>query len=196
MTSFAEPRAVLFDRDGTLVVDVPYNADPARVRLMPTVRRSLRQLRAHGIRTGVITNQSGIGRGLLAAADVERVNRAIDRSAGPFDIWCVCPHTPEADCGCRKPRPGLVLAAADALGLTPAQVAVIGDIGADVDAAAAAGCRGILVPTSATLPTEVERAAETAATVADALTLLFGTGLTGTAPRSSTAEHASAAVPA
>ncbi|WP_243844334.1 HAD-IIIA family hydrolase [Salinibacterium sp. ZJ454] len=174
MTRFAAPRAVLFDRDGTLVVDVPYNGDPTRVRLMPTVARSMRALRRRGIPTGVVSNQSGIGRGMLSTAEVDAVNRAIDAQAGPFDVWCVCPHTAVEGCGCRKPQPGLIFAAAEALGVAPQQVAVIGDIEADVEAAAAAGARGILVPTPATRPVEVERAPESVATVAAALELLFG----------------------
>src|SRR6185312_8681525 len=69
------PHAVLFDRDGTLVVDVPYNGDPARVEPVPGARAALDRLRAAGIPTAVVSNQSGIGRGLLEPAQVEAVNR-------------------------------------------------------------------------------------------------------------------------
>lgn len=168
------PRAVLFDRDGTLVVDVAYNGDPARVQPMPTVETALRMLRATGIATGVVTNQSGIGRGIVDADAVGRVNRRIDDLLGPFDVWQVCPHAPEDDCACRKPRPGMILEAAHRLGLAPADIAVIGDIGSDMEAAAAAGAQHVLVPTPVTRAEEVQRAALVAADVAGALALLLG----------------------
>jgi HAD superfamily hydrolase (TIGR01662 family) len=151
----AEPRAVLFDRDGTLVVDVPYNGDPDRVEVMPTAARALDLLRAEGIPTGVVTNQSGIARGIISARDVSRVNRRIDELLGPFDTWCVCPHGPGDSCGCRKPLPGLIFQAATELGIPPSQIAVIGDIGSDMDAASAAGARAVLVPTHLTRLGEV-----------------------------------------
>ncbi|MFF8831076.1 D-glycero-alpha-D-manno-heptose-1,7-bisphosphate 7-phosphatase [Streptomyces sp. NPDC015131] len=152
------PAAVLFDRDDTLVVDVPYNGDPAKVRLMPGAREALRTLREHGVRAGVVSNQSGVGRGLLTEADVRAVNARVEELTGPFDVWVHCPHVPEDHCGCRKPAPGLVLEAARRLGVRPADCVVIGDIGADVEAALAAGARAVLVPTARTLPGEVASA--------------------------------------
>jgi HAD superfamily hydrolase (TIGR01662 family) len=149
---------VLFDRDGTLVVDVPYCADPALVTPVPTARAALALLRAAGIRVGVVSNQSGIARGLLDRAQVDAVNRRVDALLGPFDVWQVCPHGPDDGCACRKPAPGMVLAAADRLGVALGDVAVVGDIGADVGAARAAGARSVLVPTPVTMPEEVEAA--------------------------------------
>ncbi|MFD7923406.1 D-glycero-alpha-D-manno-heptose-1,7-bisphosphate 7-phosphatase [Streptomyces sp. NPDC059740] len=149
------PAAVLFDRDGTLVEDVPYNADPTRVRVLPGVREALALLRHHGVATGVVSNQSGVGRGLLTEDDVRRVNARIDTLLGPFDVWCYCPHHPDEGCPCRKPRPGLVLTAARTLGVAPRRCAVVGDIGADMAAARAAGARAVLVPTAVTRPEEV-----------------------------------------
>jgi D-glycero-D-manno-heptose 1,7-bisphosphate phosphatase len=151
-------RAVLFDRDGTLIEDVPYNGDPARVRAMPGARQALDELRLHGIRTGVITNQSGVGRGLLTEEQVRTVNSRVDELLGRFSTWQVCPHRPDDGCACRKPRPGLVLAACAALDVRPAETVVIGDIGADVDAALTAGARPVLVPTGITRPDEIEAA--------------------------------------
>ncbi|MEU5699176.1 D-glycero-alpha-D-manno-heptose-1,7-bisphosphate 7-phosphatase [Streptomyces aurantiacus] len=148
--------AVLFDRDGTLVEDVPYNGEPALVRLLPGAREAVDLLRAEGIATGVVSNQSGIGRGLLSESDVLRVNARADELLGTLGAWVFCPHRPEADCACRKPRPGLVVEAARRLGVPPAECVVIGDIRADVLAARAAGARGVLVPNAATLRTEVE----------------------------------------
>lgn len=100
-------RALLFDRDGTLVVDVPYNADPGHVRPMPHALAAVRLARRAGARVGVATNQSGVGRSILARRDVRAVDLRIDALFGGFDVWEVCPHAPEAGCECRKPRPGL-----------------------------------------------------------------------------------------
>ncbi|QTD96451.1 D-glycero-alpha-D-manno-heptose-1,7-bisphosphate 7-phosphatase [Streptomyces cyanogenus] len=149
--------AVLFDRDGTLVVDVPYNGDPDRVRLLPGAAAAVALARAHGLATGVVSNQSGIGRGLLTTEQVLRVNERADELLGGLDTWVFCPHAPDAGCACRKPRPGLVRMAAERLGVPPAECLVIGDIAADVLAARAAGARGVLVPNAATAPAEVER---------------------------------------
>ncbi|MFI9237579.1 HAD-IIIA family hydrolase [Streptomyces sp. NPDC053079] len=169
------PAAVLFDRDGTLVENVPYNGDPRRVVPMAGARSALALLRRRGVRTGVITNQSGVARGLITAAQMRRVNERVERLLGPFDVWAVCPHGPEDGCGCRKPAPGLVLAAARELGLSPGDCAVIGDIGSDMEAAAAAGALGVLVPTPVTLPEEVRRAAHRAPHLLGAVRGLLGT---------------------
>jgi histidinol-phosphate phosphatase family protein len=148
------PKAVLFDRDGTLIQDVPYNGDPAAVRPMPGARAAVGYVLAMGMQTGLVTNQSGIGRGLLTGAAVTAVNENVARLLGPFGTVQVCPHAPGDGCGCRKPAPGLVTRAAAALGMPPHECAVIGDIGADVQAAWAAGARAVLVPTPATLAAE------------------------------------------
>jgi histidinol-phosphate phosphatase family protein len=128
------------------------------VRPVPGAGASLDLLRAAGIPAGVITNQSGIARGLITAAEMQQVNRRVDALLGPFAVWQVCPHGPEDGCPCRKPRPGMVLAAARRLGVAPERVAVIGDIGADVEAAVAAGAAAVLVPTAVTRPEEVAAA--------------------------------------
>jgi HAD superfamily hydrolase (TIGR01662 family) len=171
------PAAVLFDRDGTLVIDVPYNGDPDLVVPMPGARRALDRLRDAGIATGVVSNQSGIARRLLTREQVDAVNRRVDDLLGPLGPWAVCPHGPEDGCGCRKPGAGLVLQAAAALGVEPARVAVIGDIGADVEAARAAGARGVLVPNAATRPEEVAAAPEVARDLGAAVSLLLGDSL-------------------
>jgi histidinol-phosphate phosphatase family protein len=156
------PAAVLFDRDGTLVRDVPYNGDPALVEPLPGVRAALDRLRDSGVPLAVISNQSGIARGRLTPAAMEAVNRRVEELLGPLGPWFICPHGPADGCGCRKPAPGLVLRAAEALGVTPDRCAVVGDIGADVRAALAAGARAILVPTKRTRRAEVRAAPEVA----------------------------------
>lgn len=155
--------AVLCDRDGTLVEDVPYNGDPARVVPRPGVRSGLDRLRAAGLPVGVISNQSGVARGLLTPHEVEAVNGRMGELLGPFDTVLWCPHGPEDRCGCRKPAPGMVTAAARTLGVAPARCVVIGDIGSDVAAAARAGAAAVLVPTAVTRPEEVAAAPVVAA---------------------------------
>jgi HAD superfamily hydrolase (TIGR01662 family) len=166
-------RAVFFDRDGTLIRDVPYNADPARVRPMPQARESLQRLRSRGIPIGVLSNQSGIGRGILTAAEVRAVNGRIDQLLGPLDLWIICPHVAADRCPCRKPAPGMVLKACSTLGVSPLETALIGDIGSDMEAARVSGARGILVPTPATRAAEVEAALEVAADLGAAVDLLL-----------------------
>ncbi|GAA1650455.1 HAD-IIIA family hydrolase [Kribbella alba] len=151
-------RAVLFDRDGTLVHDVPYNGDPDLVQVVPEASSAVGRLRAAGLQLGVITNQSGVGRGLISADQVSSVNQRVDELLGPFHTWQVCPHKPEDHCGCRKPAAGLVLAAAAELGVAASQIVVIGDIGSDVQAAQAAGARSVLVPNGATRAEEIAAA--------------------------------------
>jgi histidinol-phosphate phosphatase family protein len=168
------PRAVLLDRDGTLVVDRPYNGDPDAVRLMPTAARAIELLRARGIPTAVVSNQSGVARGLLTWAQVEAVNRRVDELAGPLGPWFVCPHGPDDACGCRKPAPGLVMSAAEALGVRTEECVVIGDIGADVAAAQAAGARAIMVPTPRTRIDEIAAAPEVADDLEAAVRLILG----------------------
>ncbi|MBB5960255.1 histidinol-phosphate phosphatase family protein [Saccharothrix tamanrassetensis] len=163
------PQAVLFDRDGTLIRDVPYNGDPSLVTLMPGALETVRELRAQGVRTGVVSNQSGIGRGLLSWEDVAAVNARVEQLLGRFGTWQLCPHHPDDGCACRKPQPGLVLAACEALDVEPSRTVVIGDIGADVDAARAAGASSVLVPTPRTLRAEIDQAPCVAKDLAGAL---------------------------
>jgi D-glycero-D-manno-heptose 1,7-bisphosphate phosphatase len=160
-------RAVLFDRDGTLVHDVPYNTDPALVAPVAGAREVLDDLRARGIAVGVVSNQSGLARGVITPAQLAAVNARVEALLGPFGTWQVCPHGPADGCACRKPAPGLVLAGAAALGVEPADCVVVGDIGADVGAALAAGARAVLVPTPVTRSDEVAHAREHAVVATD-----------------------------
>jgi HAD superfamily hydrolase (TIGR01662 family) len=158
MGPFAGPplRAVLFDRDGTLIRDVPYNGDPTLVEQMPQARDVLQTLRSMGLAVGVVSNQSGIGRGILTTEQVAAVNLRVEQLLGRFDVWELCPHRPEDCCNCRKPAPFMIC-----------------DIGADVEAARAAGARGVMVPTPLTLPGEVDVAPEVAVDLRSALCLLM-----------------------
>ena len=168
------PAAVLFDRDDTLIVDVPYNGDPSRVRPMPGARAALDRLRAAGVPVGLVSNQSGVARGLISPAQVEAVNRRVEELLGPLDAVVYCPHGPGDGCACRKPQPGLVFEAAARLGVEPDRCAVVGDIGSDVGAAQAAGARAILVPTGRTRAEEIDGAPEVAPDLGAAVDRLLG----------------------
>ncbi|PYI37265.1 haloacid dehalogenase [Arthrobacter psychrolactophilus] len=165
---------VLFDRDGTLIHDVPYNGDPARVTTIAGARAAVDCVRRAGLKIGVISNQSGVGRGLLTPQQVTMVNARVEDLLGPFDAWFICPHAPEQGCPCRKPNPGMVLMAARRWSVGTRSLAVIGDIGADVGAALAAGARPVLVPTTATRKKEILLAPEVTESLQEAVALLLG----------------------
>ncbi|MFF5970365.1 D-glycero-alpha-D-manno-heptose-1,7-bisphosphate 7-phosphatase [Streptomyces sp. NPDC012769] len=179
------PDAVLFDRDGTLIVDVPYNGDPERVVPLPGAEEAVALLRSRGIPVGVVSNQSGVARGLLTRRQVDAVRQRVEGLLGPFGVWAVCPHGPDDGCGCRKPAPGLVLAACAKLGARPSRTVVIGDIGSDMAAARAAGARGVLVPTPVTLPEEIAAAPRTAPDLMTAVRVALGVPSSGSSWSSS-----------
>lgn len=141
---------------------------------MPGAVAAVQSARAHGIPVGVISNQSGIGRGLITRSQVDAVNARTEQLLGPFDVWRLCPHTAEDRCPCRKPRPGMLLSAAEELGADPAAMIFIGDIGADVQAADTAGCTGILVPTPVTRQAEVAAAGQVATDLGHAVRIALG----------------------
>jgi len=144
-------RAVFIDRDGTLIDLVPYLHDPERVRLLPGAAESLRRLGEAGWKRVLITNQSGIARGLYGLEDVERVHaRTLEllRAEGAdLEGIEICPHLPEitGPCDCRKPAPGMLARASRRLGVDPARSWVIGDRIEDVMSGSPLGCPGILV---------------------------------------------------
>jgi D-glycero-D-manno-heptose 1,7-bisphosphate phosphatase len=142
-------RAVVFDRDGTLIVDVPYNGNPDLVAPVPGALEAVAGLRELGVPMAVASNQSAIGLGMISREDAERVNRQVDRMFGGFDAWLICPHRPDEGCRCRKPAPGMVLDAAEALGASADELVVVGDRGVDMRAAHAAGALGALIASPA-----------------------------------------------
>jgi HAD superfamily hydrolase (TIGR01662 family) len=168
------PDLVLFDRDGTLVQNVPYNGNSDDVVPVPGARTAVDRLRSAGIRLGVVTNQSGIASGVLTAAQVDAVNQRVEELLGPFEVWEVCPHGSDDGCACRKPAPGMVKVACQELDVLPARCVVIGDIGSDVDAAEAAGARGMLVPTPDTRLEEVVNASVVAPDLTAAVDRVLG----------------------
>ena len=148
--------AIFLDKDGTLIEDVPYNVDPERIRLLPGAIEGAAALHAAGYALVVITNQSGVARGLFvegALALVEGKVRALLAAGGvPLAGFYWCPHHPEGSlapyavaCDCRKPAPGLLRRAANDLGLDLARSWFAGDILHDIEAGRRAGCRTVLI---------------------------------------------------
>jgi D-glycero-D-manno-heptose 1,7-bisphosphate phosphatase len=149
--------AVFLDRDGTLIEDRHYLRDPDQVRLLPGTGEAVRRLNAAGIPAIVVTNQSGIARGLLTEAEYAATARRLDEllaAAGArLDGHYYCPHLPEATgpCDCRKPGPLLYQRAARDLDLDLAASWWVGDRERDLAAADRFGGRAILVLTGAGL---------------------------------------------
>lgn len=143
-----ERGGVFLDRDGTLIEDVGYPRDPASVRLIEGVPRALRRFRDLGLRLVVVSNQSGIGRGLVTQAEADAVHarfvELLDREDVKLDDVRYCPHAPDAGCDCRKPAPKLVLEAADSLGVDLSCSFAVGDQPRDLESARAAGCRTLV----------------------------------------------------
>ena len=141
--------AVFLDRDGTLIEDRGFLGDPNGVELLPTVVDALRLFADHNYATIVISNQSGIARGLLDEAKVRSVNaeivRRLDGDGLAIDAWYWCPHYGEG-CDCRKPEPGLLHRAVREHSLTLAGAAMIGDRGSDIELGHRVGIPGIAVP--------------------------------------------------
>jgi len=141
--------AAFLDRDGTIIRDTGYLCDPARVELLPGAAEAISLLNARSIPVIVVTNQSGIGRGLYGESEFETVQREVERRlamAGcALDAVYHCPHAPETGCACRKPALGLYRRAAERFGLVLEEGLYVGDRARDVLPAVETGGRGILI---------------------------------------------------
>jgi D-glycero-D-manno-heptose 1,7-bisphosphate phosphatase len=144
-------RFVLLDRDGTIIVEKNYLSDPDQIELLPHAAAGLRHLNALGFGLVLITNQSGIGRGYFTRLTVDTIHvklaELLSADGVVFDGVYLCPHTPDDQCSCRKPEPGLALQAAAELHFDPKQAIVIGDKPCDIDLASRIGAKSILVRT-------------------------------------------------
>jgi D-glycero-D-manno-heptose 1,7-bisphosphate phosphatase len=142
---------VFLDRDGTLIEEMHYLSDPNLVRLEKGAVAALGLLMEHRHPLIVLSNQSGIGRGMFLESDAQRVNARLGDMLQVHGIsimgWYLCPHAPEAQCDCRKPLPGMAIAASRDWHLTLSGSYVIGDKQTDLELADAIGATGILVTT-------------------------------------------------
>ncbi len=152
--------ALFLDRDGTLIEEADYLADPAGVIPVPGAVETLRRFREAGWYTVVVTNQSGIARGRFTEADYQAVTRRLEALLADggvaLDLVLHCPHLPEitGPCACRKPAPGMLLEAAHRLGIDLSRSLMVGDKHADLAAGVAAGVRPVLVRTGYGTQTE------------------------------------------
>jgi D-glycero-D-manno-heptose 1,7-bisphosphate phosphatase len=150
-------KAVFLDRDGTLIHDVGYCADPTQVQLLEGVTELLPKLKGAGFTLVVITNQSGIGRKYFLESDFWKVQEELGRKVGAdvINATYVCPDPPDAVSERRKPRPGMLLEAANDLGIDLKQSYMVGDKISDVEAGIHAGVKGTILlepaPSSAAL---------------------------------------------
>jgi histidinol-phosphate phosphatase family protein len=157
--------AVFLDRDGTIIEEVGYLKDPSQVKLIPGAADAIARLNRRGIAVVVVTNQSGVGRGLVTESAVGQVHAELARQleaaegggveggadggggGARWDAIYYCPHHPDDGCECRKPGPGMFRRAAAEHGLDLGRSFVVGDKVSDVRAGKLLGCRTVLVLT-------------------------------------------------
>ena len=151
-------RAIFLDRDGTLIREVAYLSRLEEVKILEQAASAVSRINRAGILAVVITNQSGVARGLLSEERLREINRSIARSfarrGACLDAFYYCPHHPGAglvayrqSCRCRKPQPGLLLEAAQELGIDLRRSCMVGDRLVDVQAGRSVGCTSVLVKT-------------------------------------------------
>lgn len=149
-------KAVFLDKDGTLIEDVPFNVAVDRIRFAPMAFESLRELQQLGYLLIIITNQSGIALGKFEEAAIKQVEYFFEKSFRMHGIllsgFYYCPHHPNGivreysfECDCRKPKPGLLLKASEALDIDLERSWMVGDILNDIEAGNLAGCKTILI---------------------------------------------------
>lgn len=148
--------AIFLDKDGTLIPNIPYNTDVEKMTLMPGAEDGLNKLADIGYRFVIVSNQSGIARGIFKPGDllaVEQKMHSLFSKAGlSLAGFFYCPHHPQGtvegyniECGCRKPKAGLLTQASECLGIDLKRSWMIGDILNDVEAGNRAGCSSILI---------------------------------------------------
>ncbi|NNG40887.1 HAD-IIIA family hydrolase [Flexivirga sp. ID2601S] len=168
-----EVLAVLFERDGTLIRDLPLNTDPDRVQPLPGARAAVDRLRRKGVRVGLMASETAVGAGDVSRSQMRAVNEQVDRLLGPFDTWQLCAHPPDVACSCRLPEPGMPRRAAGDLDVPVNALAVVGHLGADVTSALRAGARSVLVPDPSTTDADIAAAPRTAGDLGTAIDLIL-----------------------
>lgn len=160
---------MFLDRDGVLVEDEDLLTPEANIALLPGAADAIRRLRAAGFSAIVVTNQPNVARGLVTEEHVDRIHarivRLLEKEGAAIDRFYFCPHHPAAtlpkyrsDCACRKPLPGMLLAAARELGVELSTSILVGDRPSDIAAGHRAGCRTILVTTGQHMAPPIESA--------------------------------------
>jgi histidinol-phosphate phosphatase family protein len=178
------PDAVFLDRDGTVMEDAHYIKSPDQVRLIPGAGAAVKRINDAGVPAIVVTNQSGIARGIFTVADYEAVRLHFESllaaQGAHIDASYYCPHHPTITgaCDCRKPATRMFEDGIRDFALDPAKVAYIGDRWRDVVASKKLGGRGIMISSHMTTDDDRRRAQadgiETAASLKDAVEMLFG----------------------
>ncbi|MCX5649738.1 MAG: HAD family hydrolase [Planctomycetota bacterium] len=184
--------AVFLDRDGTLIEEIGYPTRPQQIRILGGVARGLARLAEAGFKRIVVTNQSGIARGLMTEDDLDRFHEALDEQldllGAAVDAYYVCPHHPDRseaarpdlaiECDCRKPKPGLILQAAEDLDIDLGASWAIGDTWRDVQAGQAASLKTIKLPAppghDAPRPADVPPPTAEAEDFEDAVRIILG----------------------
>lgn len=178
------PDAVFLDRDGTIIEDAHYIKSPDQVQLIPGAASAVRRINLANVPVIVVTNQSGITRGIFTVEEYEavrdRFESLLTAEGAHIDASYYCPHHPSVTgpCDCRKPGTKLFEDAMRDLGIEPRNVAYIGDRWRDVAASKALGGRGVLVPSAMTSKDDLRRvnenSIEIARTLGAAVEMLFG----------------------
>src|ERR1039458_2048442 len=189
MVQKATRRYVVLDRDGTLNVERKYLSDPAQLELLPSVIDGLRLLQNHNFGLVVVSNQSGIGRGIVGRDVVERTNARLEEllygQGIVFGGMYYCPHRPDEFCACRKPNPAMLEQAARDFGFDPSESFVIGDKASDVEMGHRAGAQTIVVLTGygRTLNLKSSRPDFVAENLVEAATFVIHSARNGTSQR-------------
>ncbi|MEO0997313.1 MAG: D-glycero-beta-D-manno-heptose 1,7-bisphosphate 7-phosphatase [Pseudomonadota bacterium] len=166
------PRLVILDRDGVINRDSPeFVKSPDEWHALPGSLDAIARLNRCGVRVAVATNQSGVGRGKFSMATLRRMHgkflAELAAAGGRVETIAVCPHHPDDECRCRKPRPGLLLDVLDTTGVAAGAALAIGDSARDLEAAHAAGICGWLVRTGNGRATEAQGTVPAAAVYDD-----------------------------
>jgi D-sedoheptulose 7-phosphate isomerase len=155
-------KTVMVDRDGTIAVDVPYCADPDKIVLFPGAAEGIRALNDAGYRVILVTNQSGIGRGLVTHEQLAKVHERLcqlieEKSGGHLDAIYYCPHHPDDKCSCRKPEIGMGIKAFMDFPIDPTRSYMIGDYNRDIQFGKRLGLKTFLVSEEFTFADAVKK---------------------------------------
>ncbi|MCD5401258.1 HAD family hydrolase [candidate division NPL-UPA2 bacterium] len=155
--TLSRTRAVFLDRDGTINEDKGYLSDVRNLKIVPGAMEAVNLLKREGFLIFIVSNQSGLARGFFTREDLERIHAQL-KKIFPLDGIYYCPHHPDEDCPCRKPRPKMVLDIADKFRIDRGKSYVIGDAQSDLEMGQRAGCKSILVLTGKGKETEASLA--------------------------------------